>query len=472
MPAKRNTSRRGQKRQVRTSTSQAAERSVYDASDSHATLIIPKGDIDGDPDQTSSVAAVARSARQGAIQSLLRPRVPTRPIASALERIGMGDLEQHQSTLEPPTRPGMFAKLDSLGATACFFSREEDQDDARNEAGDEYEFISDFSLELPTRLKQADSSSARGRASLAVSEWPEASGVGAAHAMGVRGAGVLVGVVDTGIDADHTEFDHQTATYRFVSLFPGSPYWPPRDVRGFDTDGHGTHVSGIIAGRTVGVAPEASLYVASVIESETTRTSLVRVAYGLDWLLRQFSRPDNEHHPAVLNMSLGFPPDVPGMSQAELRARLRVMRALIRNLYRANVLPLVAIGNEGAGRYGYPGGFEDVLAVGAVDFEHEVASFSGSGDPPEARESKPDLMGYGVNVYSSLERDYEGRSIYQRLDGTSMATPYVAGIAALYRCMDPALTTDEVWNRLLDSALPLSGQPAPRVGEGLARFAP
>lgn len=472
MTAQKTPKGRGHERPARAATSRAAERSVFDACYTHATLIVPKGDLDGDPEQTSSAAAVARSARQSAPQKTPRARVPRKLITAALEHIGMGDLEQHQSTLEPPRAPGMFAKLEAIGATAAFFSREQDEDDARTEAGDEYEFIPNFPLELPTRLKMADSSSARGRTSLSTSEWPEASGVGEAHALGVRGAGVLVGVLDTGIDADHTEFEHQTATYRFVSLFPASPYWPPRDVRGFDTDGHGTHVSGIIAGRTVGVAPEASLYVASVIESETTRTSLVRVAYGLDWLLRQFSRPDNEHRPAVLNMSLGFPQDVSDMPKSELRNRLRVLRTLIRNLYRANVLPLVAIGNEGAGRYGYPGGFGDVLAVGAVDFDHRVAEFSGSGNPPEAPDSKPDLMGYGVNVYSSLERDYEGRSIYQRLDGTSMATPYVTGIAALYRCMEAALTTDEVWNLLLDSALPLSGQPASRVGQGLARFVP
>ncbi len=67
--------------------------------------------------------------------------------------------------------------------------------------------------------------------------WPEQSGVSDAREERVRGHGVLVGVLDTGIDADHSEFSHRLVTYRYVSLFPFSPYWPSRDVRGFDPTG-------------------------------------------------------------------------------------------------------------------------------------------------------------------------------------------------------------------------------------------
>src|SRR5262249_40781242 len=141
----------------------------------------------------------------------------------------------------------------------------------------------------------------RSRTVLDRREWPEESGVQQAHDRGVRGASVLVGVLDTGVDADHSEFAGQRINFRYVSLQPNSPYWPPRDCRGFDTSGHGTHVCGIVGGRSVGVAPESQLYVASVIESETIFTSLTRVAAGLNWLFRQFTRPDNEHLPAVLS---------------------------------------------------------------------------------------------------------------------------------------------------------------------------
>jgi subtilisin family serine protease len=242
-------------------------------------------------------------------------------------------------------------------------------------------------------------------------------------------------------------------------------------VRGFDTDGHGTHCCGIVAGRNLGVAPEVSLYVASVIESETIFTSVTRVAAGLNWIFRQFTRPDNEHLPAVLSMSLGFPGQLAGVPEQEWKQRLHTLRVLLRTLVQANVLPIVAIGNDGAGTFGYPGAFKQVLAVGAVGFDEAVASFSGSGQPPGEGVSKPDLVGYGVGVRSSIERDYSGESVYQRLNGTSMATPYVAGIAALYRSLQPTLTVQQVWDKLRETAKPLPVSSS-RVGRGLARYVP
>jgi subtilisin family serine protease len=328
---------------------------------------------------------------------------------------------------------------------------------------DEYEFVRDFKLNIPSPVRGQH----RGRAALDSAEWPEECGVRHAHSEGVKGAGVLVGVCDTGVDADHDEFRHQTINFRYVSLFPNSPYWPPRDVRGFDVDGHGTHVCGIIAGQRTGVAPDASLYVASVIESETTSTSMVRTSYGLNWLLRQFSRPDNEHRPAVLSMSLGFPQVLAGDAQEHAK-RLCVMEVLLQTLVQANVVPVVAIGNDGPGQYGFPGAFGNVIGVGAVDFDQQVAAFSGSGVIGTVK--KPDVVGYGVSVYSSIERSYDGRSIYQRLSGTSMATPYAAGITALYRCQQPAMTVDEIRDKLHDTALGLRTHPKERVGSGLVVF--
>jgi subtilisin family serine protease len=112
-----------------------------------------------------------------------------------------------------------------------------------------------------------------------------------------------------------------------------------------------------------------------------------------------------------------------------------------------------------------------VLAVGAVDFDGQVAPFSGSGKPPDGGAAKPDVAGYGVGVYSSVERTFEGGSVYQRFNGTSMAAPYVAGIAALYRCEHPTWPVADVWKKLEDTALNL-GAPADRVGAGLARYQP
>ena len=79
--------------------------------------------------------------------------------------------------------------------------------------------------------------------------------------------GVLVGVLDTGCDADHVQFRQKRIDFCHVPLHYESEKL--REIRGFDISGHGTHVCGIIAGQHIGIAPEADLMVASVIESET-----------------------------------------------------------------------------------------------------------------------------------------------------------------------------------------------------------
>jgi subtilisin family serine protease len=417
---------------------------------------------------TVTFAPAAQIRQTASFRKKLELHTPSKNTTNVLQNIGFDDLRELHVFPEPVSKKGIFAPLDHLGMTAAFTQGEKDMDDAKNELEDQYEFVDDFELSIPCRVIMREVPSNRSRTALDMREWPDESGVAMAHRAGIRGAGTLVGVLDTGIDADHQEFTSQRINYRYVSLQPNSPYWPPRDVRGFDTDGHGTHVCGIIAGKNIGVAPEAQLYAASVIESETIFTSLTRVAAGLNWLFRQFTRPDNEHLPAVLSMSLGFPENLPGVSDTQYQTRLKVMRTLLKTLVQANVLPIVAIGNEGKGNYGYPGAFKEVLGVGAVDFNGKVASFSGSGKPTGEGVSKPDLVGYGVGVNSALERDYGGQPIYQRLNGTSMATPYVAGIASLYRSLYPALTVQEIKAMLLDNALSL--KPLDRVGVGLARF--
>jgi serine protease AprX len=305
--------------------------------------------------------------------------------------------------------------------------------------------------------------------SLEQREWPDESGVPLAHAQGIRGAGVMLGVLDTGIDADHPEHASKIVQFRYVSLFPNSPHNPARDVRGFDPDGHGTHVCGIAAGVHHGVAPEVDLYVASVIESETIRTSLGRVAAGMEWLLHQFSRPENANRPAVVNMSLGFPIACPpGIGEDDYRLNLRALQTMLRRLLDSNVLPVVASGNTGPNTVGYPAAFPEALAIGAVDFERRVANFTASG--VVGKRSVPDVMGYGVNVYSSTERRCNNQAFYERMSGTSMAAPYVAGIAALYRCRAPDLTALEVRDLILANAVKLPRSAVHRTGKGLAVF--
>lgn len=366
---------------------------------------------------------------------------------------------------------GSYRFMPLIGATMAHFYEDGTEQAARGELEKEFEFIPDvvpLSFPGPVSAGQTGPRN-RGMSSLAEREWPEECGVPLAHAQGIRGAGVMLGILDTGVDADHPEHFNRVIQFRYVSLFPNSPHNPARDIRGFDPDGHGTHVCGIAAGIHHGVAPEVDLYVASVIESETIRTSLGRVAAGMEWLLHQFSRPENAMRPAVVNLSLGFPlAPPPGISEADYHLNLRALQTMIRRLLDSNVLPVVAAGNSGPDTVGYPAAFPESLAVGAVDFERNVATFSASG--AVGRRVVPDVMGYGVNVYSSTERRCNNQAFYERMSGTSMAAPYVAGIAALYRCRAPDLTATEVRDLILTNAVKLARSGTHRTGKGLAVF--
>jgi subtilisin family serine protease len=241
-----------------------------------------------------------------------------------------------------------------------------------------------------------------------------------------------------------------------------------RNVRAFDTDGHGTHVCGIIAGQGVGIAPDVDLLVAAVIESETLKTNLERIALGLDWMLSQITQPDNVDKPSIINMSLGFKQN--WLEGDDLKTALSGMRKIIRTLVDDfDVLPVIAVGNDGRGVIRVPASFDEVLAVGALTYNNEPWDRSGGGNSPLTQSIKPDIAGYGVDVLSSIERDVDNKSWYARMTGTSMATPYVSGIAALLASSDNRLQGQRLRERLIENAHSMDF-PQDRVGVGLARY--
>jgi serine protease AprX len=295
--------------------------------------------------------------------------------------------------------------------------------------------------------------------------WPERSGVQAAHEAGIFGEGVVIGVFDTGCDADHAEFIEQTVDFVYVP--PGGGL--QRSVRGFATDWHGTHVAAIAAGRRRGIAPEATLLAAGVIESESYESSLRRLATAMDWFQRRLESKELEASPAILNLSLGFPGRL--LASPQIRPALVAVRLLLAHLidvYR--VLVVAAVGNDGpSGAPLAPAFFPDVLSVGAISLDDAPAPFSCGGPGPSPYEmiDTPDVVGYGVDIMSAMQRDVPGVSWYRTASGTSMAAPYVSGIAALV-ASDTGLQGSDLADQLKHHAIPLSHPPA-RVGSGLAR---
>jgi len=245
-------------------------------------------------------------------------------------------------------------------------------------------------------------------------------------AEGLTGKGVIVGHLDTGVDAAHPALKGAVAAFaefdRLGRLVKPSP-------KPHDTDEHGTHTAATIAGRPVGgrrvgVAPGAGLASAIVIEGGEV---IARVLGGMDWVIGRKAR--------VLSMSLGLSGWWDDFETITDRLRAR------------GVLPVFAVGNEGPGTSRSPGNYWQAVSVGATDRRGSVAEFSSSQTFKRKRDPLvPDLVAPGVDVVSAAP----GRG-YQSMDGTSMATPHVAGLAALLWEARPKATVGQIENAIFAS---------------------
>ncbi|MHA4950256.1 S8 family serine peptidase [Micromonospora sp. SD19] len=250
--------------------------------------------------------------------------------------------------------------------------------------------------------------------------------------LGVTGTGIVVGSSDSGVDGSHPAL---SAGFR-----GGDDSWydPWDDTRSpTDQGGHGTHTVGSAVGRDgIGVAPDAK-WVGCV----NLDRNLGNPAHYLDclqFMLAPFpaggdpftdGRP--ERAPQVLTNSWGCPP-IEGCDQ-------RVLRPATAALDAAGIFVVAAAGNTGpwcASIDDPPAPYPDVLTVGAVDAQRRVAEFSSRGPVPGGS-GKPDVLAPGVGVVSAMPG-----GTYAALDGTSMATPQVAGVVALMWSANPALVGD------------------------------
>jgi aqualysin 1 len=222
----------------------------------------------------------------------------------------------------------------------------------------------------------------------------------ATYAYAADGAGVRVYIIDTGINFGHIDFGGRAVLGTDVSWFTTPD--------GVDCNGHGTHVAGTIGGTTYGVAKKVQLYAVRVLDCAGVG-NIFTVLDGVEWVTR------NRVLPAVANMSLGS-----GYSPATNQA--------VSNSIAAGVVYAVAAGNNAADACNYsPSSIYQALTVAASDQSDVFASFSNSG-------YCVDMEAPGVGITS----DWIGsNNATNTISGTSMASPHVAGAAALYLSTNP-----------------------------------
>ena len=237
---------------------------------------------------------------------------------------------------------------------------------------------------------------------------------------GATGSEVVVAVVDTGVDLDHSEFkDRLVSGYDFVE----------NDSVADDGNGHGTHVAGIIAGANdgfgvTGVAHDASIMPIRVLDDN---------GYGWTSDIIAGTRWAAENGADVINLSLGGG----GYSQS--------MADTVAYASSLGAVVVMAAGNSGFASPDYPAAYavNHGIAVGAVDQQDSMAGFS--------NRAGSSVINYvtapGVDIFSAIPNDS-----YGNLSGTSMAAPHVAGVAALLKSYDQNISSDRIEDLLIGTA--------------------
>ncbi|MFE9354053.1 S8 family serine peptidase [Streptomyces olivaceoviridis] len=248
-------------------------------------------------------------------------------------------------------------------------------------------------------------------------------GAPTAWAAGYTGKGVKVAVLDTGVDTSHPDLKDQVIESKnFTSAADATDHF-----------GHGTHVASIVAGtgaksggKYKGVAPDAKLLNGKVLDDNGFGDDSGILA-GMEWAASQGAD--------VINLSLGGY-DTPEIDPLE--AEVNKLSA------EKGVLFAIAAGNEGPQSIGSPGSADAALTVGAVDDKDQLADFSSTGPRAGDGAIKPDVTAPGVDITAAAAKGSvidqevgEKPEGYLTISGTSMATPHVAGAAAILKQEHP-----------------------------------
>ena len=242
------------------------------------------------------------------------------------------------------------------------------------------------------------------------------SGLDGTYTYDATGAGVTAYILDTGIRTSHNDFGGR-ASAGFDAIGDGR--------NGQDCDGHGTHVAGTVGSSTYGVAKDVDLVAVRVLDCNGSG-SYSGVIAGIDWVAA------NAQKPAVANMSLGG-----GRSSSVDQA--------VNNAVASGVAFAVAAGNSNRDACNYsPAAAADAMTVGSTTSSDARSSFSNYG-------SCVDLFAPGSSITSTW---YTSNTAAATLSGTSMASPHVAGAAALYLETNPTASAATVSNAVYAAATP------------------
>jgi subtilisin len=297
-----------------------------------------------------------------------------------------------------------------------------------------------FRLIMPERISPVASAAVQAIVNPSITQlkaqelWPE-------H----QADGVIIGHLDSGVTTTHGAFSGGAIPH-FTPMdhYDGCP----DTLGGTDPCGHGTHTAGILAarrhiGRNVGVAPLARLASAVVGDCHGEFRSAERVMGGIEWALCKGAR--------VLNLSV------------EVVDEDDTFRTFVRALLDRDILPVCAVGNKGENRSCIPGNYAEVLSVGACDHLGRVLTNSSSQYFAEESRSVPHVIAPGNEILSA---HHQGG--FSDASGTSMATPHIAGVAAILRGACPRANAKQVRQAILESCPPLpAGVNAVRAGKGV-----
>jgi len=279
--------------------------------------------------------------------------------------------------------------------------------------------------------------------------------------LGIDGTGIVVANIDTGVQWDHPALKTKYRGFDGANVNHDYNWYDPSDTSPnspLDNTGHGTHTMGSIVGgdttHMIGIAPGAKWIAAKGCASNICYTSDL-LAAG-QWMLAPTkidgTSPDAAKAPDIINNS---------WSGNGCSTGYAGMIDVWRN---AGIIPVFSAGNSGpsANTIGSPGDLSTAISVGAVDSADTIASFSSRG-PTCYGTIKPDLVAPGIAILSSIPYDS-----YKSLNGTSMATPQVAGVTALLLQAKPDLTPDAIISILKSSTTDLGASgPDNTYGSGL-----